>query len=208
MLAYEHRRVVRFAALRIGLEPVAGFRRRHFVIVGREQADRRGPSDATGEHCHRDVHHDVVHFDRPQRATWHLFENALDRDQGFLEGQVSRRATTRGTQWYAARANLTEVEFNFGAVQVAHQQRVECIRPPFQRVWHRVMHDRHFVFGGAQREARQLCDVMSLHTESDPRSRKQQEKGFLERVQSIHVREGAVEHARVVRFDGRAAKLQ
>ena len=50
--------------------------------------------------------------------------------------------------------------------------------------------------------------MLLLHAEADARARHQQEEGFLERVEPVHVRERAVEHAGVVRLDGPAAELQ
>ena len=50
--------------------------------------------------------------------------------------------------------------------------------------------------------------MVLLHAEADARARHEQEERLFERVESIHVREGAVEHARVVRLDRLSAELQ
>ena len=49
---------------------------------------------------------------------------------------------------------------------------------------------------------------MLLHTETDACARHEQEERLLERVDAIHVRERAVEHARVVRLYGPTTELQ
>ena len=50
--------------------------------------------------------------------------------------------------------------------------------------------------------------MVLLHAEADARARHEQEERLLERVESVHMREGAVEHARVVRLDRLSPELQ
>ena len=121
---------------------------------------------------------------------------------------MTRRATTRGAQLLATRANGAEVELDLGAVDVRADQGIERIRPPFERIGHQVVHHRQLVLRRPEREGGELRHVLLLHAEADARARHEQEEGFLERVEPVHVRERAVEHAGVVRFDGPAAELQ
>jgi hypothetical protein len=154
------------------------------------------------------VHENVVHFDRTQRTARHVFEHALHGGERLLERQVARRTSARRAERCAARTDLAVVELHLRAVEVAREQHVQRIGPSFERIGHRVMHHRSSCSAARSGNVRQLRHVRLLHAEAHARARQQQEERLAESLEAVHVRERAVEHARVVRLDRGAAELQ
>ena len=206
--AREHGGIVGGGALRVLVEPAAGLRVHHLLVVGREQADGGRAADAAAEHGACGEHADVVDFDRAELAAAGAGEHGLDVEQRRLERQVAGRLAARGLQRAAARPDRREVELNLETLGVAAHEQVQGVAPALDRVAHRVVLDRQLEFLAAHGQHRQPVDVVPLHREAAACAREQQEEVFAEELHAIHRAERAVEEPGVVAEDGLTAKLQ